>query len=104
MGKSRYYGIICKTREGAMNRLMDKKAKTVFLITLCSAMLIVHAFARFGTSFFKMELSKTQNELEESAESSIREAKEKYAGMVSSLRTIAAASVSYTHLDVYKRQ
>ena len=36
-----------------MNRLMDKKAKTVFLITLCSAMLIVHAFARFGTSFLK---------------------------------------------------
>lgn len=54
-------------------------------------MLIVHAFAKFGTSFFKMELSRTQNELEESAESSIRETKEKYAGMVSSLRTIAAA-------------
>ena len=51
-----------------MNRLMDKKAKTVFLITLCSAMLIVHAFAKFGTSFFKMELSRTQNELEESGD------------------------------------
>ena len=55
-----------------MNRLMDKKAKTVFLITLCSAMLIVHAFARFGTSFFKTEMSRTQDELEEMAESGIR--------------------------------
>lgn len=81
-----------------MNRLMDKKAKTVFLITLCSAMLIVHAFAKFGTSFFKMELSRTQNELEESAESSIRETKEKYAGMVSSLRTIAAAFSDFSSI------
>ena len=87
-GKSRYYGIICKTREDAMNRLMDKKAKTVFLITLCSAMLIVHAFARFGTSFFKTEMSRTQDELEEMAESGIRETKEKYAGMISSLKTL----------------
>lgn len=74
-----------------MNRLMDKKAKTLFLITLCSAMLIVHAFARFGTSFFKMEMSKTQGELEGMAESGIRETKEKYAGMVSSLKTLAVA-------------
>lgn len=89
-----------------MNRLMDKKAKTVFLITLCSAMLIVHAFARFGTSFFKTEMSRTQDELEEMAESGIRETKEKYAGMISSLKTLAVAFNGFSSIydeSIYKQ-
>lgn len=40
---------------------------------------------------FKTEMSRTQDELEEMAESGIRETKEKYAGMISSLKTLAVA-------------
>mgnify|MGYP000417603124 CR=1 FL=1 len=69
-------------------------------------MLIVHAFARFGTSFFKTEMSRTQDELEEMAESGIRETKEKYAGMISSLKTLAVAFNGFSSIydeSIYKQ-
>ena len=121
-----------------MNKLIDKKAKIIFFITLCSALLIVHAFVHFGISISKMELSNTQEDLEEMAESSIREVRKKYEDMIFSLQEMTNAfqrmpsvedaqvyeqlaflksvtvfdfigiadknAVSYTHLDVYKRQ
>lgn len=74
-----------------MNRLIDKKAKIIFFITLCSALLIIHAFARFGISISKMELLNTQEDLEEMAELSIREVRKKYEDMIFSLQDMTDA-------------
>lgn len=74
-----------------MNKLIDKKAKIIFLIALCSALLIVHAFVHFGISISKMELSNTQEDLEEMVESSIREVRKKYEAMIFSLQEMTNA-------------
>lgn len=82
-----------------MSKLIDKKAKIVFFITLCSALLIIHAFSRFGVSISEMELSNTQEDLKEMAQSSIREVRKEYEDMVFSLQQMTSAFVQMPSVE-----
>ena len=46
-----------------MNRLMDKKAKTVFLITLCFRNADCSCVCKVWHFVFKTEMSRTQDEI-----------------------------------------
>lgn len=74
-----------------MRKLMnkDQKITKIVLLTLCSVILIVHAFLQFGTSLSEIELSKTQGELENMAESSIKDVRNVYENMITSLTKMA---------------
>ena len=74
-----------------MNKLIDKKARRIFFIIMCSVLLVIHAFVQFGISISEMELSNTQKNLEEMAESSIREVRKEYEDMIRSLQEMTDA-------------
>lgn len=89
-----------------MGKLIDKKAKRVFFIIMCSVLLIVHAFMQFGISISEMELSNTQKNLEEMAESSIREVRKEYEDMIRSLQEMTDAFEQPPSVDdehIYKQ-
>lgn len=74
-----------------MNKLIDKKARRIFFIIMCSVLLVIHAFVQFGISISEMELSNTQKNLEEMAESSIRKVRQEYEYMIRSLEGMTDA-------------
>lgn len=74
-----------------MNKLIDKKARRIFFIIVCSVLLVIHAFVQFGISISEMELSNTQKNLEEMAESSIRKVRQEYEYMIRSLEGMTDA-------------
>ena len=74
-----------------MNKLIDKKARRIFFIIMCSVLLVIHAFVQFGISISEMELSNTQKNLEEMAESSIRKVRQEYEDMIRSLQEMTDA-------------